>query len=58
VRRRCLIAVPGPLPAVPRRSLQFTKAGSAARCASQQEKGSSADVQRGGFLPRGDKPGR
>jgi hypothetical protein len=30
VRRRYLIVVPGPLPAAPRRPLQFTKAGSAA----------------------------
>jgi hypothetical protein len=35
-------------------SLQFTKAGSASTL-SQQEKNNSADVQRGGFIPRGDE---
>jgi hypothetical protein len=38
-------------------SLQFAKAGSAAML-PQQEKSHSADVQRGGFIPRGDVPGR
>jgi hypothetical protein len=52
-----LIVVPGPFPAVPRRSLQFAKAGNAATL-PQQEKNNSADVQRGGFIPRGDVPGR
>jgi hypothetical protein len=44
------------LPVVPRRSLKFAKAGSAATL-PQQEKNNSADVQRGGFIPRGDVPG-
>jgi hypothetical protein len=35
--------------------LQFAKAGSAAT-PSQQEKYNSADVPRGGFIPRGDAP--
>ena len=35
-------------------SMQFAKAGSAATLA-QQEKKNSADVQRGGFIPRGGK---
>jgi hypothetical protein len=52
-----LIVVPRPFPAAPRRSLQFAKAGSAATPA-QQEKNNSADVQRGGFIPRSDVPGR
>jgi hypothetical protein len=55
VRHRNLIAVPGP--AAPRRSLQFAKASSATTL-PQQEKNSSADVQRGGFIPRGDVPYR
>jgi hypothetical protein len=55
VCRRYLIVVPGPLPAAPRRPLQFAKADSAATL-SQQEKKNSADVQRGGFIPRGDVP--
>jgi hypothetical protein len=37
--------------------LQFAKAGSAATL-SQQDKNYSADVQRGGFVPRGDILGR
>jgi hypothetical protein len=37
--------------------LQFAKAGSAATL-SQQEKKNPADVQLGGFVPRGDVPGR
>jgi hypothetical protein len=37
--------------------LQFAKAGSAATL-PQQEKKNSADLQRGGFIPRGDVPGR
>jgi hypothetical protein len=41
------------LPAAPRRPLQFAKAGSAATL-PQQEKNNSEDVQRGGFIPRGD----
>jgi hypothetical protein len=45
------------LPVAPRRSLQFAKAGSAATL-SQQDKNYSADVQRGGFVPRGDILGR
>jgi hypothetical protein len=57
LRRRYLIVVPGPLPAAPQRSLQFAKAGSATTL-SQQEKNKSADVQWGGFIPRGDVPGR
>jgi hypothetical protein len=32
---------------------QYAKAGSAAM-STQQEKGNSADVQRSGFIPRGD----
>jgi hypothetical protein len=52
-----LAVVPGPLPAVLRRPLQFAKAGSAATL-PQQEKKNSADLQRGGFIPRGDVPGR
>jgi hypothetical protein len=35
--------------------LQFAKAGSAATL-PQQKKKNSADVQRGGFIPRGDVP--
>jgi hypothetical protein len=35
--------------------MQFAKAGSAATL-SQQEKNNSADVQWGGFIPRGDVP--
>jgi hypothetical protein len=35
--------------------MQFAKAGSVATL-SQQEKNNSADVQRGGFNPRGDAP--
>jgi hypothetical protein len=56
-----LIVVPGLFPAVPRRSLQFAKAGSVTGSAAtlpQQEKNNSAVVQRGGFIPRGDVPGR
>jgi hypothetical protein len=36
--------------------LQFDKAGSAATL-SLQEKNKSADIQRGGFILRGDVPG-
>jgi hypothetical protein len=43
--------------AAPWRSLQFDKADSAAPL-SQQEKNNSLDVQRGGYIPRGDVPGR
>jgi hypothetical protein len=57
VYRRYLIVVPGLLPAAPRRSLQFAKAGGVATL-PQQEKNNSADVQLGGFIPRGDVPGR
>jgi hypothetical protein len=57
VCRMYLIAVARPLPAAPRRPLQFTKAGSAATLPQQEEK-NSADVQRGGFIPRGDLTGR
>jgi hypothetical protein len=49
-----LIVVLGP--AALWHSLQFDKAGSAATL-SQQEKNSSKDAQRGGFIPRGDLPG-
>jgi hypothetical protein len=37
--------------------IAFDKVGSAAML-PQQEKNNSADVQRGGFIPRGDVPGR
>jgi hypothetical protein len=37
--------------------LQFAKAGSAATL-PQQEKNNSADVQRDGFIPRGDAHGQ
>jgi hypothetical protein len=57
VRRRYLIVVPGPLPAALRRPFHYAKAGSAAAL-SQREKSSSTDVQRGGFIPRGELPGR
>jgi hypothetical protein len=57
VRRRYLILVLESLPAAPRRPLQLTKAGSAATL-PQQEKINSKDAQRGGFIPRGDVPGR
>jgi hypothetical protein len=40
-----LIVVPGPLPAAPRRSLQFAKNDSTATL-PKQEKNNSADVQR------------
>jgi hypothetical protein len=53
--RRYVNVLPGP--AAPRRSLQFTKAGSAATM-PQEEKTNSADAQRDGFIPRGDVPGR
>jgi hypothetical protein len=43
------------LPAAPRRSLQFAKAGSAATL-PQQDKSNSADIHRGSFVPRGDVP--
>jgi hypothetical protein len=56
-RRRYLIVVPGTLPAGPRRSVQFDKAGSAATL-PQQKNNNSADLQRGGFIHRGYVPGR
>jgi len=37
--------------------LQFAKAGSASTL-PQQEESNSADAQRGGFISRGDLPGR
>jgi hypothetical protein len=46
-----------PAPAAHCRPLQFDKAGSAATL-PQHDKKNSADVQRGGFIPRGDVPGR
>jgi hypothetical protein len=52
-----LIVVPGPSPAAPRRLVKFTKAGSTATL-PQQEENNTADVQRGGYIPRGDVPGR
>jgi hypothetical protein len=43
--------------AAPRRPLQFAEAGSAAMT-SQKKNSNSADVQRDGFIPRGDVPDR
>jgi hypothetical protein len=37
--------------------VQFTKTSSAAT-PPQQEENNTADVQRGGYIPRGDVPGR
>jgi hypothetical protein len=44
------------MPAAARRSLQFPEAGSAATL-PLLGKNNSADVQRDGFIPRGDVPG-
>jgi hypothetical protein len=52
-----LIVVPRPLPATPRRKLQFAKAGSVAT-PPHKEMNSSAVVQRGGCIHRCDLPGR
>jgi hypothetical protein len=57
VRRRYLAVVPGLFPAAPRRSLELAKAGNAAT-PPQHEKNNSEGAQRGGFIPRGDIPGR